>query len=111
MQPLAAETHPEPPTLTSPDGVIQVVTDLYSELHHSVTERPRVGLQSRLEGDLGFDSLARVELLVRLERRFDVHLVAGQHHATSIQVRLSTRSGMMRFHDFTSRPASRLRSQ
>jgi 1-acyl-sn-glycerol-3-phosphate acyltransferase len=75
MQLLAAETHrPEPASVISADEVIQVVTDLYSELHHSATEQPMLGLQSRLEGDLGFDSLARVELLARLGRRFDIQL-------------------------------------
>jgi acyl carrier protein len=75
MQPLTSETHsPNPASITPAAAVIQVVTDLYTELHHSGTERPVFGLGSRLESDVGLDSLARVELLLRLEQRFDVHL-------------------------------------
>jgi acyl carrier protein len=54
--------------------VIQVVTDLSTELHPVVREYPLFGPQSNLERDLGFDSLARIELSVRLERKFGVRL-------------------------------------
>ena len=37
----------------------------------------KVRLESRLERDLGIDSLARVELMLRMERAFGVHLAEG----------------------------------
>ena len=53
--------------------VEDAVRNLFEELHHAA---PPVALDSgsRLDADLGFDSLARVELLERLERALDVHL-------------------------------------
>lgn len=54
--------------------VLQAVRMLYTELHRSGSKAAEVGLDSTLEGDLGFDSLARVELLVRLEQLLGTHL-------------------------------------
>ncbi len=50
------------------------VRQLVSELHPQSNYVLNIGLDSDLERDLGLDSLARVELLARLERRFAVHL-------------------------------------
>ena len=52
--------------------VVDVVTELVGELRGG--ERPRVSLHDSLERDLGISSLERVELLVRLERTFDLQL-------------------------------------
>jgi len=53
--------------------VEDAVRTLFGELHH--TEQPAaVDPLSRLDADLGFDSLARVELLQRLERALSVEL-------------------------------------
>lgn len=55
-------------------AVLQVVNALYSELHRAEPDEGAVGLNSHLERDLGFDSLGRVELVLRLEREFNVRL-------------------------------------
>ena len=49
-----------------------LVAELAAELRAGTP--PRAGLESRLERDLGFDSLARVELLARIEKAFNVRL-------------------------------------
>jgi 1-acyl-sn-glycerol-3-phosphate acyltransferase len=67
------ETVPAP----ARDGIQGVVKDavstLFRELHHAA---PPISLEprSRLDADLGFDSLARVELLERLERTLKIEL-------------------------------------
>jgi len=58
----------------SAEELLQVVRGLYVELHHVEPDTGIVSLSSRLESDLGLDSLARVELLLRLQQRFQVHL-------------------------------------
>ncbi len=54
------------------EGLIATVQGLLDELHGGVGSMV-VRLDSHLERDLGLDSLARVELVLRLERRFAVH--------------------------------------
>jgi acyl carrier protein len=58
----------------SADALLQVVSALYTELHHAQPEPPIVDLDSDLERDLGLDSLTRVELLSRIEQRFGLRL-------------------------------------
>ena len=53
--------------------VLTIVSTLVDELGGRPGHRP-VGLDDRLDRDLGIGSLERVELLVRLEQRFGVHL-------------------------------------
>ena len=55
-------------------GALEVVRSLYTELHRAEPDLQNVTLQSALDRDLGFDSLARVELLLRLEQQLGVHL-------------------------------------
>jgi 1-acyl-sn-glycerol-3-phosphate acyltransferase len=54
--------------------LIGVVRDLVSELAPQRLKRGDVTLASRLDRDLGIDSLARTELVLRIERRFHVRL-------------------------------------
>jgi acyl carrier protein len=54
--------------------LLRVVRDLAVELHPGRAKTLGVALDSRLDRDLGFDSLGRVELLLRLERAFGVQL-------------------------------------
>jgi 1-acyl-sn-glycerol-3-phosphate acyltransferase len=54
--------------------LIAVVRDLVSELAPQRLKRGDVTLASRLDRDLGIDSLARSELVLRIERRFRVRL-------------------------------------
>jgi 1-acyl-sn-glycerol-3-phosphate acyltransferase len=56
------------------DEVLRVVRSLWAELHRAEPSPQSVSLQSALDRDLGFDSLARVELLLRLEQQLGVHL-------------------------------------
>ena len=53
--------------------LIETVHDLARELHPRLHESA-TGLDASFERDLGFDSLARMELLSRLEQRFDTRL-------------------------------------
>jgi 1-acyl-sn-glycerol-3-phosphate acyltransferase len=53
--------------------VLTIVSTLVDELGGRPGDRP-AGLDDRLDRDLGIGSLERVELLVRLEQRFGVHL-------------------------------------
>jgi 1-acyl-sn-glycerol-3-phosphate acyltransferase len=64
-------------SLASAEGaLLQLVQDLASELHAGRAGTAR--LDSRLEGDLGLDSLARMELLLRVQRRFGVTLAEAE---------------------------------
>ena len=53
--------------------LLQLIATLSRELR-SARDTPRVSLDSRLGEDLGFDSLGRTELLLRIERTFSVSL-------------------------------------
>ncbi len=54
--------------------LIKLVQDLLDELHPRKAGRMRPQLDSSLDTDLGLDSLARVELIARLEQYFNVTL-------------------------------------
>ena len=69
-----AARHPVDSGLPQADELLQVVRSLYAELHHAEPGLQSVTLQSALDRDLGFDSLTRVELLLRLEQQLGVHL-------------------------------------
>lgn len=55
------------------EALLTVVRTTHAELHRGLAPAG-ISLDSRLEQDLGFDSLARVELLQRIERTFGVAL-------------------------------------
>ena len=55
-------------------GLIAVVTDLVHELHGASTSSFNVALSSKLDRDLGIDSLGRTELVLRIERAFRIRL-------------------------------------
>jgi acyl carrier protein len=54
--------------------LLSVVGDLADELRPGAPAAAPVTLDSALDRDLGFDSLGRVELLLRLEKAFDATL-------------------------------------
>ena len=56
------------------EALLGVVDAALRELNAGAPGVPAVSLQSRLDRDLGFDSLARMELLLRTERAFGVEL-------------------------------------
>lgn len=56
------------------DALLAKVRDVVCELHPHMRDRVNVTLDSTLDRDLGLDSLARVELLVRLEQDFGATL-------------------------------------
>ncbi len=62
------------PAGLSIDRLLEEIRRLALELHPRRGDRLRVTPQSALDRDLGLDSLARAELLLRLERRFGVTL-------------------------------------
>ena len=57
-------------------ALLTLLANLVQELHPGLAA-PTVTLASRLEQDLGLDSLARVELLLRIER--ELGLTAAIH--------------------------------
>ena len=57
-------------------NLIALVRDLVRELHPQRSRFIDVNPSSRIERDLGIDSLARTELILRIERAFHVHLPA-----------------------------------
>jgi 1-acyl-sn-glycerol-3-phosphate acyltransferase len=54
------------------DDLLRLIQELVAELH--LGRHPALELDTDLEADLGLDSLARMELLLRVQRRFDVIL-------------------------------------
>ena len=61
--------------------LVAIVGKLVRELHPQRTKSYAIALSSRLEQDLGIDSLARTELILRVERAFRLRLpidVLGQ---------------------------------
>jgi 1-acyl-sn-glycerol-3-phosphate acyltransferase len=69
-----ADTRPATPAGVRADELLAQIHDIVCELHPHMRGRLRVTMDSALDRDLGLDSLARVELLVRLERRAGVSL-------------------------------------
>src|SRR5262244_1073937 len=59
---------------TTTQALLDIVQQLALELHPHKHQALTVTLDSALERDLGFDSLGRMELLLRLERAFGVQL-------------------------------------
>jgi len=58
----------------SASKLLEIVTRLANELHPSGAHHRRVTLDSSLDRDIGLDSLARMELLSRLEKEYAVRL-------------------------------------
>ena len=56
------------------DQLIQLVSQLADELHPDLSASYRITSNSRLDSDLGFDSLSRVELINRIEQHFVINL-------------------------------------
>ena len=54
--------------------LLEVIRDLADELHPGATSAAPVTLDDALDRDLGFDSLGRMELLLRIERAFDLSM-------------------------------------
>jgi acyl carrier protein len=61
-------------TAPPPEALLQILAQLLTELHPEAASRLEITLDSRLDRDLGLDSLARMELLARLEKTFAVRL-------------------------------------
>ena len=61
-------------TQQSAEALLALVQGVMRELHPHRTDGPPPTLDSQLEAELGFDSLGRVELLLRAERAFGVSL-------------------------------------
>lgn len=55
-------------------ALLQLIRQLMDELHPDMRRSGSLSLDSSLDRDLGLDSLARVELLTRLEQKFDLSL-------------------------------------
>ena len=69
-----APLHPVESVSQRTDELLRLVRSLYAELHRASADVGSITLESALDRDLGFDSLTRVELVLRLEQRFGVQL-------------------------------------
>lgn len=86
MAKVDADTTPQNTTATPAPGRVavsaerlsRVLRDLASELRPQAPRPPVVRPDSSLERDLGIDSLARVELVLRLERAFDLRVAEAE---------------------------------
>ncbi len=73
----AAARKPVSPTLdqaTIADRTLSIIIELAEELHPGRSARNIASTNSDLDRDLGFDSLGRAELILRLDRAFKVRL-------------------------------------
>ena len=59
-----------PPRAVDEQSLVETVREVVAELHPHLRGGERISLDSSLDRDLGLDSLSRMELLARLERRF-----------------------------------------
>jgi len=67
------ESHPDATTQTAV-RLLEIVRELTGELHPEQRESVRPTLDSSLDRDLGFDSLAQIELLSRIEKSFGISI-------------------------------------
>lgn len=67
-------TAPSHPPCVSVPALLALVDTALRELHAGVPGLPTVTPASVLHSDLGFDSLARAELLLRIERAFGIRM-------------------------------------
>ncbi len=56
------------------DELLSIVREVATELHPNRREAARATLDSAFDRDIGFDSLARMELVMRIERRLGIGL-------------------------------------
>jgi len=70
---MGPETHPT----DAAERLTALARELLVQSRPEAAPRLKVMLESRLERDLGIDSLARVELMLRMERAFGVRLAEG----------------------------------
>ncbi|MFO0700863.1 MAG: acyl carrier protein, partial [Nitrospira sp.] len=54
--------------------LLDIVRTLFAELHRQTGPDRPIRLDSSLDHELGFDSLARVELIFRIQRAFGIDL-------------------------------------
>ena len=71
----------EPEPQSRERELIAVIQDLVQELHPQRAKSMDVSESSRLERDLGIDSLGRTELILRVERTFGVRLAGADASA------------------------------
>lgn len=68
----ATETDQTPPS--DPQKLLRIVGRVAAELHPQLAGNARLDLDTKLDTELGFDSLGRLELVARIEREFGVRL-------------------------------------
>ncbi len=66
----SAKEEPAEPQGLDADSLLAAMREVVTELHPHLGARVEITLDSSLDRDLGLDSLSRMELLSRLERRF-----------------------------------------
>ncbi|MGA7326666.1 MAG: acyl carrier protein [Rhodomicrobium sp.] len=72
------DTKQDEPAIPARDGrereLVAIIREFIHELHPRRSKIMEVSIASRLERDLGIDSLGRTELILRIERSFGVRL-------------------------------------
>ena len=63
-----------PEQVVSADNLLYLVAEICDELHPGHNFRSSISLDSALDTELGLDSLSRVELVHRIENKFQVSL-------------------------------------
>ena len=98
--PATIEAPAQPPGSQVPTtaALLAVAEATLRDLHPGASDLPPVLLSSVLDQDLGFDSLSRMELLLRTERAFGVDLPAEtlQHAETVADVWQAVQRGLAR---------------
>jgi len=76
MQRQTAATPPATPTASSDleASLLAIVRQTWADLNRRPPTQLKVTLDSALDRELGLDSMARVELLLRIEKAFSVHM-------------------------------------
>jgi len=64
----------DPKKVISADNLLQLVVEICDELHPRHNFRNSISLDSALDTELGLDSLSRMELVHRIENKFEVSL-------------------------------------
>ena len=90
---------PEIPPAPSTEKLLLLIQELIAEVHPQRRHGQTIRLDSHFEKDLGLDSLSRVELIARVEKRFELSLPErsfAEIETARDLLRATQRAGMIR---------------